>query len=281
MLRICFIVPMVLLALPAVYVQAAPVAITPSQLGVQSVKATGFPNEICPAGVNGCGGAFTENIGGGSSKVVLNATIWCVDSQLDVTNDESYTASIVSLNTPAASFDNKNTVRYGDVKGSTWANSLIPYGLSTSSTIDTTDALVRYRLAAILINQYAPMSNTPANNAENQSIQRAIWRLTDNTSVPGTPDLSGPININVPKGSSDWIAYAANVLTHGTFNFGQWAVVSGGFNGVTLDVPGGAGTPVQTFLVEVTPEPNFYLLLIISVAGMLTIAVGRRKKSLS
>lgn len=246
--------------------QAAPVPITPNQFGIQNVQATSFPYLICPGDVNGCGGSFTENIGTGANQV-SNANIWCVDSQLDVTRNESYTASIVSLKTPAASFDNGNLVRYGNV--TTWTNSLGGYGLSS------TDALTRYRLASILLDQYVATPDQPANNAQNKSIQNAIWELTENGS--NALNLSSvSIATNVPAGYTDWIAYASHVLNQGNFNYGGWAVVSGGYDTTnnTLFAPG-KGVAVQTFLVQVTPEPSFYGILLLGLAGLFIAAYRR------
>lgn len=280
---------------------AASVPITPSQEGLQNVQATGFPNEICPADVAslGCGGAFQETIGS-----VNNATIWCVDSQLDVTQSESYIANVESLATPAATFDNSNTVRYGGIDSSGsggWIYSLSGYTLPSADPAN--DALTRYELAAILISQYVPSDGDPLNNTENQSIQDAIWHLTENGSVGTQADLTGAINVDVPAGYSDWIAYAAAILNaNPNYAWNQWAVVSGGYGGggcssTLVSTPGdtpaqlgctlAAGTPVQTFLVQVngtgggfqspTPEPRFYGVLLVGMLGLYGMASRLRR----
>src|ERR1700675_4496070 len=97
---------------------AGPVPITPGQLSppaLNVVATVSGPDAylVCPGDVNGCGGAFSEQIG-----PINNATIWCVDSQLEVTDGESYTAYIESLNNTAANFDNGNIVRYGGINAS-------------------------------------------------------------------------------------------------------------------------------------------------------------------
>jgi hypothetical protein len=276
---------------------AADVPITPSQEGFQNVEATGFPNLICPADVAslGCGGAFQENIASGLNQV-QNATIWCVDSQLDVTQSESYVANVQSLaTTPASTFDQTNTVRYGGITSSGsggWIYSLSGYSALSGDSPD--NALTRYELAAILISQYIPSDGAPANNAENQSIQDAIWHLTENGSVSTQPNLTGAINVDAP-GSGDWIAYAASILNGGGFNFSQWAVVSGGYNcpggtltlaNCTLDAPSSGGA-VQTFLVQVTtgtggggnptPEPRFDSMLLVGMLGLFGIVCRFRR----
>jgi hypothetical protein len=265
-----FLVALVMiLAVGTSVAYAAPVPITINQFGFQHVQVTGFPNKVCPADVAslGCGGAFQENIGS-----VANATIWCVDSQLDASQNQSYIANVVSLATPAASFDQANNVRYGGISTSGspgWLYDLSSYGVSNPNF-----ALTRYELAAILISQFEPSSDTPSDNQRNQSIQDAIWHLTENGSVAAQPNLSGTISFGLPSG--DWIGYAANILNTGNFDFHQWAVVSGGYQCTDPSAPslgtctmsGADGNGVQTFLVTVTPEPRLNGVLLI---GLLTL----------
>lgn len=263
------------LLVAATCLSAAPVAITPSQLGVQNVTATGFPYLICPTDVAslGCGGAFTANIG-----TINNATIWCVDSQLDVTQGENYTAYVERIQPPSPNpnFNDGNNVRYGSITSSNinttphWLYDLSTYGVNNPD-----QALTRYELAAILISQYQPKDDMPGNTSTNQSIQDAIWHLTENSSVSTQPNLNGPINTGVPSGS-DWIAYAVSVLRGGTFDFSQWAVVSGGYDPThnTLYTDSRA---VQTFLVQVTPEPRFYGVLLVGLLALVAIVYRRRQ----
>jgi hypothetical protein len=257
---------------------AGPVPITPAQLGPNTgandvvFGPSGQPEYlICPADVNGCGGAFTERIGG------INATIWCVDSQLGAHWGDTYPAYIEDLNGTPGPFD-KDHVHYMNVTTFTgglggWSYSLGGLGLATPDSART-----RYELAAILISQYIPNSAMPdggsscgtATCTENKSIQDAIWRLTENNNA--TPNLSGAINVATPAGYTDWIAYAAHMLsTEPSSFFDQWAVVSGGWDGTTF-----SGTQYQTFLVQVTPEPRFYGLLLVGLLSLCGIVYRRR-----
>lgn len=262
-------------ALVVTSLSAAPVAITPGQLGIQNVTATGFPNLICPADVAslGCGGAFTANIG-----TINNATIWCVDSQLDVSQGQNYTAYIERIQPPSPNpnFNDGNNVRYGSIATSNtsstphWVFDLSGYALSNPD-----QALTRYELAAILISQYQPNDGAPLNNSTNQSIQDAIWHLTENTSFT-QPNLNGPINVNAPAGG-DWISYAVSILNSNTFDFSQWAVVSGGYDPVSNSLYTDSTHAVQTFLVQVTPEPRFYGVLLVGLLALVAIVFRRRQ----
>src|SRR5437867_7605239 len=113
----------------SVSVTAAPTPITPAQLGPSHVtfSASGdlssnpspgafgyaFPYLICPPGIGGCGGAFRADVtSAGSGLAVHDATLWCVDAQLDVNVGSSYDANIVRLSNTAA-LDEPAFTRYG------------------------------------------------------------------------------------------------------------------------------------------------------------------------
>lgn len=257
-------------AITALY--AGPVQITPAQLGYQSSVTFGPSGQteytVCPADVNGCGGAFIETIGG------INANIWCVDSQESINWGTTYSAYIEDLNGANGLFD-ANHVHYDGVTSYTggvggWSYSLSGYGVANPNSAQT-----RYELAAILITQYAPNDTMPSNNAENQSIQDAIWHLTENNVAP---DLTDPINVSVPGGYSDWIAYAAHILNAGGFDFSEWAIVSGGWQPSPTYF---TGTQYQTFLVQVdaTPEPRFYGILLVALMSICGVIYRRRMAS--
>jgi hypothetical protein len=258
---------------------AGPVPITPAQLGPNTgandvvFGPSGQPEYmVCPADVTGCGGAFTERIGG------INATIWCVDSQLESHWGDSYPAYIEGLNGTPGPFDASH-VHYAGVTTYTggaggWSYSLAGLGLATPDSART-----RYELAAILISQYLPNSAMPdggtscntATCTENKSIQDAIWHLTENNVAPS---LSGAVNVDTPAGYTDWIAYAAHVLsTEPTSFFDQWALVSGGWDASTYF---SVDHQYQTFLVQVTPEPRFYGLLLVGLLSLCGIVYRRR-----
>jgi len=248
---------------------AGPVPITTAQLGYQNPVQFGPSGQpeymICPGDVNGCGGAFIENIGG------INANIWCVDSQLDASFGGSYPAYIEDLNGANGLFD-PNHVHYDGITtvgGTGWSYALSGYGVANPNSAQT-----RYELAAILISQYVPSDSMPTNTPQNQSIQDAIWRLTENNTAPS---LTDPINVGTPAGYSDWIAYAASLLTTTPSSFfDQWAVVSGGWDPVN-DFIGHSG--YQTFLVQVTPEPRYYGLLLVALLSLCGIIYRRRMAS--
>ena len=250
-------------ALAITSVNAGPVAISPAQLGVQTVTGLTQSNAGICGVIPGCGGAFEATVAG-----TANVTMWCVDSQLfDAPN---YTANIVSLNTPAVTFNDGTQVRYGDVSSHVLPSPYWRYDISGIAGVTNPDqALTRYRLAAVLITMYNPQdAPTDGSNPNNDHIQRAIWELTENTSISvGQPGTNGQPNLGPLE--SAWITTAAGML--GGFNFSGWAVASGAYDSVShslLAPPHG----VQTYLVEVTPEPRFYGMLLVgllSLCGMI------------
>jgi hypothetical protein len=210
--------------------------------------------------VNGCGGAFTERIGG------INATIWCVDSQLSVSWGDTYPAFIEDLNGTPAAFDAQH-VHYAGVTTTGlggWSYSLS--GLNIG--IDPNAAQTRYELAAILISQYLPGDSMPGNTPYNQAIQDAIWRLTENNSAQ-----------TITNASADaWVTFATNSLNSmsslsASSFFSQWAVVSGGWDPTTFF---SGQHQYQTFLVQVTPEPRFYGLLLVVLLSLCGVIYRRR-----
>ena len=260
-----------LLALPITSLYAGVGAITSAQLGVQTVAGLTLNNGgICNVqNVGGCGGGFTATVGG-----IANVTLWCVDSQ--EFDQPNYTANIVSLSKPAAAFDDGTQVRYGSIASSNTAVS--PHWLYDISGIagvtNPNNAQTRYELAAILITMYNPeAAPTDASNVNNDAIQQAIWQLTENSSIAAVRNVSQGTNGQPDLGGleSSWITTAAGML--GTFNFGNWAVVNGAYaNGALLGPP----NAVQTYLVEVTPEPRFYGLLLVGLLSLFGITYRRR-----
>src|SRR5260370_22695355 len=108
---------------------AAPTPITSAQLGASHVTFSSstsltsnpspghfgyaFPYLICPQEIGGCGGAFRADVTGAASGLtVRDATLWCVDAQLDVNVGSSYDANIVLASNTAALNDPAFT-RYG------------------------------------------------------------------------------------------------------------------------------------------------------------------------
>jgi hypothetical protein len=108
----------------------------------------------------------------------------------------------------------------------------------------------------------------PANSARDQAIQRAIWEIMENNKYTSSPpSLTGDISSGAPSGS-DWIQWAIANVSHTDFT--KWAVVSGAYQSYNgnwqLDLKD--TTRVQTFLVEVVPEPGFYGLLALGVVAL-------------
>jgi hypothetical protein len=259
-----FICLLAFTALAITSLSAGPVAISPAQLGVQTVSGLTQNNAGICGVIPGCGGAFSATVAG-----TPNVTMWCVDSQLFDT--PNYTANIVSLNTPDVTFDNGTQVRYGSVAShNTLTSPHWLYDISGIAGVTNADeALTRYRLAAVLITMYDPQgAPTDASDPNNDHIQRAIWDLTENTSISiGQAGTNGQPSLGALE--SAWITTAAGML--GGFNFGGWAVASGAYDGVSHSLLGPPNA-VQTYLVEVTPEPRFYGLLLaglLSLCGMI------------
>jgi len=250
-------------------VQAGPVPINSTQLGVQSIAGlTMNGSGVCDAAVGGCGGGFSATVAG-----TPNVTLWCVDSQLY--DKTAYTANIVSLNTPAGTFDDGTQVRYGQVSShNAFTTPHWLYDISDLLSPSVADqALTRYRLAAILITKYDPeQSPTNASNANNHDIQLAIWQLTENTSISvGQAGTNGQKVLNGGVRETSWISMAAASLN--SFDFGGWAVASGAYASGALLAPPDA---VQTYLVQVTPEPRFYGLLLVGLLSVFGILYRRR-----
>ena len=251
---------------------AGPVAIGQNQLGVQSVAGLTLNGAgICNVqNVGGCGGGFTATVAGKAG-----VTLWCVDSQLF--DQANYTANIVSLNTADATFDNGTQVRYGSIASSNVA--IAPHWLYNLTGIagvtNPDEALTRYRLAAALITLYQPeQAPTDASNPNNDDIQKAIWQLTENSSIAPGRNVSQGTNGQPDLGVREdfWIQKAANALNSG-FDVGGWAVVSGAYaNGALVGPP----NAVQTYLVQVTPEPRFYSVVLAGLLSLCAVIYRRR-----
>src|SRR5262249_713858 len=145
-----------------------------------------------------------------------------------------------------------------------------------------------YALAAALVSQYTSNSaNTildptnAINNAHNQAVQTAIWYLTYNTDYQ--PAATWPA-FSLPSGVSQsavnyWINWAENHVS--SVDLRAWAIISGPATaaGSLLNPTTGM---YQTFLVQVAsnPEPGFYGVLLVGLAG-LYVAARRRKAALN
>jgi hypothetical protein len=264
-MKLSFAFALTLVALPISSLYAGVGTITPSQFGTQNVAGLTLAAGICnvPGVSPDCGGAFTASVG-----TALNATLWCVDSQ--EFDQPNYTGNVVSLTESATTFDNGTLVRYGSVDQTGDSNTWIDNSLTVANA---NNALTRYQLAAILITMYAPQG-TPANNAANNNVQQAIWQVTENTTPVGESGTNGEPTFTSTSAVNALISRAETTLAGG-YNFSGWAVISGAF------VPGSPGalsnsTFIQTYLVQVTPEPRFYGLLLVGLLSLCGVIYRRR-----
>ena len=275
----------------SVSASAAPTPITPAQVGPATVtfssnSSTAFPYLVCPGvtGINGCGGAFRADIKSNAvgAPTIKDATVWCVDSQLDVSAGSSYYANIVSLSNTSA-LDDPTFTRYG-TNGSPatqWRNPINAFNDSAS----------RYKLVAALVMQYQdsnlsgdyskPYDQAHNNSltgqaainltARNDAIQRAIWWIMYNKVADPTPspdDITGNLSAGVPAGYSDWVDWATHNV--GSLDLSSWAVISGPAYSSGSLLPPSSGR-YQTFLVQVqaAPEPAYLGLLAVGLGAIL------------
>jgi hypothetical protein len=218
-------------------------------------------------GYNYGAGGFTATIEG------QETVLWCVDSQLWVATSP-LRANVVLLEDIPAADANPATVqpvRYGDVGvvGS-WTNDLASILGVADPALNTAKA--RFSLAAYLISQYSDTNNDgfgpDAKSAADKAIQRAIWTITHNSigdDTAGFRDIYGAAGTTDPTMERYWIEQAyANLAS---VQMDRWAVVSW----VALDASGAlsARDDIQTMLVQVVPEPGFYGLLALGLAGLL------------
>ena len=256
---------------------AGPLPISESATGlykmVDVIATTSSPYYLDkPAGMYG----YNYGAGGFTATVEGQETVlWCVDSQLWVATSP-LRANVVLIEDIPAADANPSTVqpvRYGDVGvvGS-WTNDLSAILGVADPNLNT--AKTRFSLAAYLISQYSDTDSDgfgpDAKTATDKAIQRAIWTITHNNSMGSLADTAGYSLIHGAAGTTDptteryWIEQAyANLAS---VQLDRWAVVSW----VALDASGALSTrdDIQTMLVQVVPEPGFYGLLALGLAGI-------------
>lgn len=214
------------------------------------------------------GGGFHTTVwtGPGQTGPTYTTTMWCVDSQMYFSSGNTGLANITRLSSlPTAE------ARYGTINQPAsvgdpgWTNGF-------GGVLDL--AQTRFQMAAWLLEQYGsfPAGPTPGNSSVNLAIQRAIWAITHNT-TPGA-DTTGVSSLGVDDTSSTDAAYWIKLAksSYSSASLSNWAVVSW-----VVDSSGNLlSDDKQTFLVQVTPEPGFYVLL---GAGLALLLIARRRKS--
>jgi len=263
---------------------AAPVPVPGSQLGI------GVPVEVQP-NVAASHPAYPSYpvsvpgvaVGGGFSGILngVPTTFWCVDSQiyLSTRGTTSYLANAVRLtDLNQGPWDAKT--RYEDVSGYKGDSAASPgWVLNLGDPFNSAEA--RFRMAAWLVSQYSGFPAGPSvGDARNQAIQRAIWRVmlneAETANQTNSSILGGDVSTGAPSGGN-WINAAMSYVSahYDDDFFHHWAIVSGGLmasgDGYVFD----PNNKKQTFLVRAAPEPGFYGLLALGLAGLL-LALQRR-----
>lgn len=250
------------------------------------IAAGGQINNVNPSG----GGAFNGFISNGTTSWAT--TFWCVDSQLYFSpqnlNPLMFTsqANVIRLDQIPA---NAAFVRYSGVTDTgdpQWTNtfntdSVQPawYSAAHQTLYDRLPgtAQERYQMAAWLVSQYNPGNDQAgliAGLDRNIEIQKTIWALMNNTTA-GLDTVGHQTFAN----TGGWLEKALD--NYKGVDLTSWAVVTWqvGPNGsLTVPPPGGSLDYRQTFLVQVVPEPGFYGLLALGLAGLGVIAQRRRKQ---
>lgn len=245
---------------------AAP--IPPAALGMgKNVTISTNQYPVTLSGV-GTGGGF------GGTLDSYQTTFWCVDSQLTISLGSSYLANVTPLTSlNQGSWD--GTARYEDVISPHWQTT---FGVVNSVNLDTAEA--RYRMAAWLISQYSNFPAGPsADNSTNRAIQSAIWRVMLNDTLPQDPGVIGlPISAGAPSGYADWIDAAKGYVSQQYNNpfFNDWAIVSGAVKQSNGNWVFDSTKMKQTFLVQVVPEPGFYGIVGLGLAGLF-LALRKRR----
>lgn len=224
---------------------------------------------------------------------------WCVDFQEAFAFGSLGTgaADLIPFSSGLTSNAWKSDVRFSNVtNGGTpgWLNTTTQ-GTSLGTALPS-DAQARYEMAAYLINQYDFVAGTADHN---NSLQEAIWAITDNSGYSGggiyetgnhnlNPGAPGN-QITLTADVNSWIQTALDNYTR--VDPAGWAVVSWGANadGSLNTGPYYSDSPArQTFVIRMggapllngqTPEPGFYGLLALGLGGLFVVIDRRKKKT--
>jgi hypothetical protein len=231
----------------------------------------------------GYGGGFEGKISANNQNYIQ--MLYCVDFSNDVTIPDWNIG--VNLTPIAAGTQFQNDTRFGDVTIWRPVQNYLPTGdphLSSTviNTVNNATALERYQMAAYLVSNYTffnhalPASNQIYSDATDRGIQSAIWAILDPTSDLYVPpkSLTDSGNINY------WLTQAAQWLPTANTPTGEqllsrFRIVSDAKIASNLN-PTQVG--IQEFITSV-PEPGFYGMMGIGLAGLLWMARRRRNSS--
>lgn len=246
------------------------------QVGIIQAPYSASPYGNMGYGAGGGGGQFLGTVTGDPNYTGF----WCVDDQITFSPPATAFSNIVSL---SPGIDNSPYVRYSNVTNGSgtphWTNQTVNGdNLSSSAT-------VRYEMAAWLISQYTGFDSSISNAhpGREDAIQHAIWAITNNSTSSSGFQTYGALTLSDQTQDSYWIhqAYLASQdgflgfkgISAATLDPTKWAVVTWGVN----STGGLTGvTALQTFLVEVVPEPGFYGVLAVGLAGLAFFRLRKR-----
>lgn len=239
-----------------------------AQLDTQ-VQATGS-SVAYPVNFNfGSGGGFAATIDHTST------IMWCVDAQEDISLPKTYNADIVLLSQIP---QNQNYVRYANVSSSSW---YLPLSNATAQQ--------RFEMAAYLIkNDYPGFPNGPSSSSlQAQEVQTAIWKITwnGNTSESGITssqiaDGGGALSSSADQQQvSDYVTAAETFVNTGGSALASLANSFAVISGPSDSLGKLSANGIQTYLVQVAPEPGYVMSLAV-MFGLLAVFASRRKKAL-
>ncbi len=213
---------------------------------------------IAPAAEGG--GQFAGTVAYQNQSSPWSTSFWCIDDQESFGFGDQGYANVTLLKNVEA---NKAYVRFATI------GDLGDPNYWTNTLGGTYTAQQRFEMSAYLVSQYPPLQNNVNRFQVASAIQKAIWAITNNSSLTGGYSVISPIGDSTTNGY--WIDQAIN--NYNTVDLTHWAIVSWSLDGNTMDplTPGR-----QTFLVQVTPEPGFLGVLTLGMLGLFFF-VPRRK----
>ncbi len=244
---------------------------------------SGAPHSNEPT-VSGYGGGFAGTIVNNATNQSYLAELFCVDFSNDVSLPSTNSVNVTAI---AAGTQFTDDTRFGDVTSWRPVQDYLPGGLTLSTSVENiindATALQRYEMAAYLVSNYSffsqasPSSDNYYGDATNRGIQSAIWAILDPTSdlylPPSSRSDSGNLILWLTN-AADWLSQDANTAA-GEQLLSQFRIVS------DAQIAGSANPTqvgIQEFLtVDPVPEPRFYAVLAVALAGVLWAARRKRK----